>query len=147
MKFFADARTKRHTASGVLLVWLFALASGVANACLVETPDLHAQAVTKSVATAGRDAAESAVHPSPSAGQHDDSGDSKESCLRVCDDAAHTLTNAYPDVDHADPGPAPLFATLWIGSPLLVSVSHRPDDWAIPLVGPPFRVRYSRLAL
>ena len=147
MKFFADARTKRLTAFGVLLVWLFALASGVANACLLETPDLQAQAVARSVVTAGRDVAESAVHPSPSAGHHDDSGDSKESCLKVCDDAAHTLTNASPGFDHADPGPAPLFATLWTGLPLLASVSHRPDDWAIPLVGPPFRVRYSRLAL
>ena len=151
MKFFADARTKRLTASGVLLVWLFALASGVANACLLETPDLQAQAqaqaVARSVVTAGQAAAESAVLPSPSAGHHDDSGDSKESCLKVCDDAAHTLTHASPGFDHADPGPAPLFATLWTGLPLLASVSHRPDDWAIPLVGPPFRVRYSRLAL
>ena len=147
MKFFADARTKRHTAFGVLLAWLFALASGVANACLLETPDLHVQAMTKSVVTAGRDAAKSAVHASSSAGQHDDTDDGKESCLKVCDDGTHTLTNAASGVDHTDPGPAPLFATLWTGSPLLVSVSHRPDEWAIPIVGPPFRVRYSRLAL
>lgn len=147
MKFFADTRTKRHTAIGVLLVWLFALASGVANACLLQTPDLYAQPAARSAVTAGRDGAESAAHPSPSAGHHGASDDSKEWCLKVCDDATHTLTSAASGVDHTDPGPASLFATLWTGSPLLVSVSHRPDEWAIPIVGPPFRVRYSRLAL
>ena len=147
MKFFADTRTKRHAALGVLLMWLFALASGVANACLLQTPDLHAQAATRSVVMAGGDAAESAAHLSPSAGHHGDTDDAKESCLKVCDDGTHTLTNASSGVDHTDPGPAPLFVTLWTGSSLLVSVSHRPDDWAIPILGPPFRVRYSRLAL
>ena len=147
MKFFADIRTKRHTAIGVLLVWLFALASGVANACLLEIPDLYAQPAARSAVTADRDGAESAAHPSPSAGHHGDTDDGKESCLKVCDDGTHTLNNASPGVDQADPGAAPLFATLWTGFPLLVSVSHRPDEWAIPIVGPPFRVRYSRLAL
>ena len=36
MKLFPNTRAKRNTAFMVLLVWLFALASGVANACLLE---------------------------------------------------------------------------------------------------------------
>lgn len=39
MKFFTETRTKRNTAFVVLLVMLFALASGVANACLLNSGD------------------------------------------------------------------------------------------------------------
>jgi hypothetical protein len=36
MKPFANRRVSRNTAFAMLLVWLFALGSGVANACLLE---------------------------------------------------------------------------------------------------------------
>ena len=58
----------------------------------------------------------------------------------------HTLPKVYSSVDHNDPGPAPLVTTLWTGSPYAVSVPHRVDDLAVPIVGPPLRLRYSRLA-
>jgi len=35
MKLFFNIRAKRNAALMVLLVWVFALASGVANACLL----------------------------------------------------------------------------------------------------------------
>ena len=85
--------------------------------------------------------------PTADAGHHDGSDGTKESCLKVCDDGTHTLPKAYAGVDHNHPGPAPLVATLWTEAPNLVSAPRRPDDLAIPIVGPPLRVRYSRLAL
>lgn len=147
MKFFADARTKRHTAFVVLLVWLFALASSVANACFLETDQLHSRAATKSAATAVQAPAGSHAQPGADAGHHDGSDGTKESCLKVCDDGTHTLPKACAGVDHNDPGPASLVATLWTESPNVVSAPSRLDDRAIPIVGPPLRVRYSRLAL
>ncbi|KWT91658.1 MULTISPECIES: hypothetical protein [unclassified Variovorax] len=36
MKLFSTIRTKRNTAFFAMLVWLFVLASGIANACLLE---------------------------------------------------------------------------------------------------------------
>ena len=143
MKFFANTRIKRNTAFVVLLVWLFALASGVANACFLETPQSHA----RQAATASHASAELRTHPSASAGHDDDSGSTKESCLKVCDDGTNAVTKAHSGIDHSDPGPAPLVATLWAGSAPVISAPRRIDDLAIPLCGPPLRVRYSRLAL
>jgi hypothetical protein len=147
MKFFADTRTKRNTAFAMLLVWLFALASGVANACFLEASEPHSRAVKGSSATTSQAPAELVAHLGASAGHHDDSASTKESCLKFCDDGTHTLPKAYSGVDHTDPGPAPLVATLWTASPHVVSAPRRADDLAIPIVGPPLRVRYSRLAL
>jgi hypothetical protein len=146
MKFFAHTRSKRRTAFVVLLVWLFALVSGVANACLLETLEMHSTAVKGSAATTTQTPAEWAGHLGAGAG-HDNSDSTKESCLKVCDDGTHTVPNAPSGVDDADPGPAPLVATLWTGSPHVVLAPRRLDDLAIPIAGPPFRVRYSRLAL
>ena len=147
MKFFADTRTKRNTAFTMLLVWLFALASGAANACLLETPELHSKALRGASSTTGQAPADLLGHLGAPAGHGDDSDSPKESCLKVCDDGTHTLPNACSGVDHTDPGPAPLVAILWTGSPPVISAPRRLDDLAIPIVGPPLRLRYSRLAL
>ena len=147
MKFFADTRSKRHTSLVVLLVWLFALASSVVNACFLETDQPHNRAATKSAATTILVPAGTHAQLSSDAGHHDDSGGTKESCLKVCDDGTHTLPKAQSGVDHTDPGPAALVATLWTEAPNVVSALRRLNDLAIPMVGPPLRVRYSRLAL
>ena len=136
MKFFAHTRSKRHTAFVVLLVWLFALASGVANACLLQTQELQSNLP-----------AQLAGHLGASSGHHDDADNTKESCLKVCADGTHSLVKVPSGVDHTDPGPAPLVTILWTESTLEISVPRRLDDLAIPIAGPPFRVRYSRLAL
>ena len=147
MKFFADIRTKRNTAFAMLLVWVFALASGVANACFLETPGHHSTAVKGSAATANQGPVELVAHLDATARHHDGADSTKESCLKVCDDGTHSLPKAYSGIDHADPGPPTLVTTLWTGSMPVVSAPRRVDDLAIPILGPPLRVRYSRLAL
>ena len=141
MKLLASTRTKRSTACAMLLVGLFALASGVANACLLEKPESHAGAVQRSAAMASHGPAGLVAHSGTTASHHDDSDSTKESCLKACDDGSHTLLNVYSAFDHTDPGPAALFAILWTGSPGVVLATHRPDDRAPPMVGPPFRIR------
>ena len=136
MNFFAHTRSRRHTAFVVLMVWLFALASGVANACLLQTQQWHSSVP-----------AQLADHLGASRGHHGDADNTKESCLKVCDDGTHSLVKAPSDVGHADPGPAPLVTILWTESTLEMSAPRRLDDLATPIAGPPFRVRYSRLAL
>lgn len=147
MKPFADTRAKRRTAAVVLLAWLFALASGVANACFLETHEPYGAAVKASAPPASHASAALPASLGANAGHDDDSDGSKESCLKVCDDGARALPKAYSGVDHNDPGPAPLVATRWTGSRHLVSALRREDALAVPIVGPPLRVRYSRLAL
>ena len=147
MKFFADARTKRNTAFAMLLVWVFALASGVANACFLETPGHHSTAVKGAAATTIQAPAELVAHLVATAAHHDDANSTRQSCMKVCDDGTHSLPKAYLGVDLADPGPPTLVTTLRTASMSVVSAPRRVDDLAIPILGPPLRVRYSRLAL
>ncbi len=147
MKFLADTRTKRNTALAVLLVWLFALASGVANACFLEAHEPRGMAVKELTQPPSHAPAGLLAPLEARAGHHDDSNSTKESCLKVCNDGTHTLPKAGSGVDHNDPGPAPWISTLWTGSSQGVSAPRRVDESAIPIFGPPLRVRYSRLAL
>lgn len=147
MNFFANTCIKRNTAFAMLLVWLFALTSGIANACFLETPESHAKAAKESAATPSHAPAESLEHQGAPAGHDDDSNSTKESCLKVCDDGTNAAPKAYSGHDHTDPGPAPWVTTLWTGSADVVSAPRRLDALAIPVFGPPIRVRYSRLAL
>ena len=127
MKFFTDTRTKRITAFALLLVWLFALASGVAHACLLEAPETHSHATR--------------------AGHDETAATAMESCVPASDDGAQSVRNASAGLDQTDPGPAFLVATLWTASAHVVSAARRLDDLRPPAVGPPLRIRYSRLAL
>ncbi len=146
MKFFADTRTKRNTAFAMLLVWIFALASGVANACFLETPAHHSTAV-KGPATATLPVPAEWVAHLHATADHDDARSIRQSCLKACDDGTQGLPKAYSGVDHADPGPPALVTTPWTGSMPVVATPRRVDDLVIPILGPPLRVRYSRLAL
>lgn len=147
MKFFGNTRIKRNTSVVMLLVWLFALASGVANACFLETDKPHSVAAKESAPPTSHAAAEHPGQLGTHAGHHDVSDSTKESCLKVCNDGTHSLPKAYSGVDHNDPGPAPLVTTLWTGSMQVVSSPRRVDESAVPIGGPPLRLRYSRLAL
>ena len=139
MNLFSNTRAKRTTAFVVLLVWLFAVASGVANACLLEGPGTHSHSAAAGAAKAGH---AGAVH-----GHDDDSDTSKESCLKVCDDGSIALVKVQTGFDLTDPGMAPLVAIVWSAAVPVVSMRLRPVDLQPAIVGPPFRVRYSRLAL
>jgi hypothetical protein len=143
MTFFSTIRTKRNTAFVVLLVWLFALASGVANACLLEAHEMRSSGAAKASQAPG----EFVVHRQSATGHDDGSDSSKETCLKACDDGSHTLLKAQSGVDQTDPGTAPLIATLWSSATPVAGVARRVEDLQVPLVGPPFRVRYSRLTL
>ena len=146
MMFFADTRTQRNTAFAMLVVWLFAMASGITNACFLQPPEAHSTSKLSAAITSHAHDGPS-DHSGASADHHEVSDRSKESCLKACDEGTHTLLKAQSGVDQADPGPAPLIATLWTGSLQVVSAPHRVDDWAVPIGGPPLRVRYSRLVL
>ena len=150
MKIYSNTRNQRNTAFAVLLVWLFALASGVANACLLSVPETHSLATTAALANTGVSAlasVELAGHLNAKAGHDDDSNTDKAPCLKVCDDGSHSLPKTHTAVDQTDPGPAPLIAILWTASAPVVESPCRLDDLQIPMAEPPLRVRFSRLAL
>ena len=147
MNLFSNPRAKRTTAFVVLLGWLFAVASGVANACLLEGPGTHSHSAAAGPAKTGHARALLAGHVGAVDGHDDDSDTSKESCLKVCDDGSIALVKLQTGFDLSDPGMAPLVAMGWNAAAPVLSAPCRLVDLQPPIVGPPFRVRYSRLAL
>lgn len=157
MNPFWSTRAQRNTAMMVLPVWLFALASGFANACLLEVdaPETHSHGVLAESSGTVRAHALSAPHehaePNYHAGADADQGDdldtSKAPCHKVCDDGSHSLPTQRSGLDHADHGMVAVIAVLWAVPAPIVSASYRVDDLQFPVPGPPLRVRYSRLTL
>ena len=148
MKQLSNTSTKRNTAFVVLLVWLFALASGVVNACLLEVRETHSHAA----ATAFLDAAQVAVIVPAHAGAVADKtgvGEAhlKAPCLKVCDESARSFPNQVLTAAHTDPGPAPLVMVLWNITAPDIPALGRIDDEQSATPDLPIRVRFSRLAI
>ena len=147
MKPFSNHRAKRNGTFVALLVWLFALASGMANACLLETPGGHSHVA----ATHSSDSPHSHALAGHAVAVEDDDGDdrdgSKESCLKACDDGANAQVKLQTGTDLTDPGLAPFVVIVWNTATPIASLPNRYDILQVPIVGPPFRLRYSRLTL
>ena len=145
MKRLSDTRRNRNTALVMLLLWLFAVSSGIANACVLQAHgnDAHLAGVQPSThltaAMAGH--AETIVdHDGPLDG-------SRAPCLKVCDDSSQALIKLTAFFDLADRGPALTDSMLWAMALPLVSVQRHMDTPPTATSEPPLRVRYSRIAL
>lgn len=147
MKLFSNTRARRNSACMVLLVWLFALASGVANACLLEAREAHAHVATAGFSEAVQAPALWTGHAGAVADHDDDALADKAPCQKVCDEGSHSLPKQDLTVAQTDPGPAPLLAVLWTAATPVISTSARMDDVQPAIPELPVRVRYSRLAL
>lgn len=148
MKLFSNTCAKRNTAFMVLLVWLFALASGVANACLLEVRQTHSHISTAASFEAVHEHAIGPGHVSAVASHNDGSDTFKASCLKVCDDGSRSLLKLDLTVAQIDPGAALLIAVLWSAvEPIAARNLQKTDDSRPTTATPPIRVRYSRLAL
>ena len=150
LKPIFTTQAKRNTAFVMLVLWLFALTSGVVNACILENgrAQNHHRALELAhatpVTTAGSD-------------EHADSTDNhvadelplKASCLKVCDDSSQALAKLSSGiVDPVDPGSAPLFmAVIWTTAAPVASALSRVDDFAPPRPREPISIRFLRLAL
>ena len=145
MKPFSNTFAKRKAVAMVLLTWLFALASGVANACLFETPTTHAHVVAAAFGQS-RVLAVMAGHTGAIVDDGDESSTAKAPCLKVCDESSNALVS-QPSQAQADTGPAPLVRVLWlVAAADRVAPSHVGDPWPA-ITKLPLRLRYSRLAL
>lgn len=146
MKPFSHQRTKRNTTFVALLVWLFALVSGMANACLIEAPGKHPHVAAAHSAEPPHTHV-SGGHAAAVDDDIDDQDSSKESCLKACDDGAKAQVKLKAGVDLTDPGLAPFVVFAWNAATAVASLSVRCDILQVPIVGPPFRTLYSRLTL
>ena len=147
MKLFSSPFSKRNTAFLMVLAWVFALASGVANACLLETRGTHGHLTDAAGLEAVALLKVSAGHAGAIVGHDDDADASRAPCLKACEDVAQSLPKQDLKAAQADPGPAPLVLVLWTAAtPALIS--FRQTDPVQPCAPElPVRVRYSRLVL
>ena len=148
MKPRFNSRTKRNTAFVVLLVWLFALASGVANACLIQTKEIHGHgSLVAHSSSAEKGHAISAAYVGATSKHDSGLEPSKSQCLKVCDDGSQSLTKQQPGFDWTHPVLTPLPAVAWTTATSVVSVLGLAAFQQPPDPGRPIRVRLSRLAL
>lgn len=147
MKLLSNTRAKRNTAFMVLLVWLFALASGVANACLLEARQTHSHIATAASSEAPAHA--SVILPGHTGAVADGVGEShfKAPCLKVCDDGSRSFPKQDSTVTQTDPDPALLVLVLWnTVAPVIPTLRQmKVEQPATPEL--PIRVRFSRLAI
>ena len=147
MKSLLNTRAKRNTALMMLLVWVFALTSGVANACLLQASGSYNHGFSMTHPSAIEAEPEiSAGHAGAIANRDADSDASKASCLQVCDDRSQSLLKRQSGFDSTDPGLALLVAVAWTTTTSFASAPSR-ANLRPPALGLPIRVRFSRLAL
>ena len=137
---FSDRRRLRRWAAQVLLVWLFGLAMGVANACALGEPVHHRS-----------DAATTAASQTAQKHHHgDEQGDAaKVNCLEFCEQSSI----GAPQLKVAGDALAALGLALPVSDFLLMSGLAEPtvvrlvvDSPHLP-GGPPPRIAFQRLAL
>ena len=145
-----NTRTRRITACVMLFVWLFALASGVANACLLEPHGIHDHGSALShLAPEGAAPGVAGQHAGGIGHDIDNSErlPSKESCVKACDEGSQSLLKHASSFELVDPGVAPFVAAAWAALVLVAPAAGRAHDFRLPESGPPIRVLFSRLTL
>ena len=151
MKRFLNSRIKHTTTAVILFAWLFALASGIANACLLESgtwhtlPHSHAAGIEESPHTHA--ATELPEQASDIAGNTDQSPSTRALCLDACDDRTHALVkqDASPDQPHL--APLTVVAIVWLATQPMASTARLQRDNHAEPFDVPIRIRYSRLTL
>lgn len=147
-------RQLRHTAWVTLFVWLFALLSGVANACLIqqnpqgELGSVSAQAGPVAGVAAGP--ATRQVQHVPHHGEDEDDGigndSAKAGCLKFCADEASTVVKRKAAQDDV-PGPIFVASVPWPPAAPVATAAQWPPIERPASVGPPLFIRLLRLTI
>ena len=149
MTNFFNTSVHRTSAFAMLLVWAFALISGVANACILEVPGANAHA-----GIIEQSNQHDAKHVSfgshvPIEAELDNANDahtSKQPCLKVCDDSSKSLPKKHSG-EQIDPGARIIVAVLWSLIEPIHLQHEQPNDSHYAASQLPLRLLYSRLAL
>lgn len=134
----------------VLLLWLFALGLGLANACLIQTDKSQAYghgSLGMHSPTAALGHAISVARVDTIRDQDSELGRSKSPCLKICNDGSQSLPKQRVSFDLTHLVLVPLPAVGWTTATPVVSarglaVVQRPPDPECPI-----RTTLSRLAL
>ena len=148
MMSFFSMHSKRRIACAMLAVWIVTVASGVANACLLDIHGVHDHhAIGEHAGTTHEPLVAQATHESDVEDPDKDQALSKESCLKVCDDSSKFLPKPSFGFDVLDVQMAPPVASIWISRTPFVSAIRASYDRSPPAPERPARIRFLRLAL
>ena len=145
MPLLMTATARRHATWLVLLVWVFANASGVANACLLQERTAHGHFVLGQASDLSWIRTAAVTHQYITSLHQDGARLSKAACLKVFEQGSQSPVNHPTDSD-LGVGPETFDCANWAVVPGAV-----PSMYGIPdlhrSTAPPIRVRYVRLAL
>lgn len=130
-------RSLRHITTMMLVMWLFALGAGVANACLLNTPN-HSSQSSFSLASPGTPVAHAHQNEAPNPGT--------AGCLKFCDEPRLAIKKLNQPLND---GGGEMFATVPQAPVLTVALavpvrlpvlSLRPAHLALPIATRPHRL-------
>jgi hypothetical protein len=137
MMFPLRTTTNRTAASLMLAVWMFVLASGFANACMLKAhnhggdqPSSGSSLTSAHVVMAAHESQQTPNAP----------------CLKACDEGSHAV-QGKKGMDSVDPGSALLAAVIWNKATPLVARHWSGFEAQPSLSDLPERVVYSRWVL
>jgi hypothetical protein len=121
----------------MLVMWLFALGAGVANACLLNTPN-HSSQFSFSVASPGTPASHAHQNEQPDPGT--------AGCLKFCDEPRLALKKLEQSGSDGGAGMADTLTRALVPASASASavrlpvLSHRPAHLALPIAARPHRL-------
>jgi hypothetical protein len=147
VRLFAHTRTQHRIALTMLLVWLLAMASAWANACLLQDGRTHLHGSTDPQTLVVQSVVVSPGHQGTDSDHPENEGAAKGACLKVCGDGAQTIVKLTHGIDLLDLPMAPLVALAWTASMAAAAPTNAGLGLPDPSPGVPLRTRLSRLAL
>jgi len=146
----------RHTACVTLFAWMFALLSGVANACLTQP---KARAAPGSISSQENPVVggtsvpvtrqvQHVHHHGASVNQHDGPGghSATQGCLKFCADQSSAVTKT-PAPQAEPPGPVVVASAQWQSASHVAAASQWLHFERPASVGPPLFIRLLRLTI
>ena len=147
-------RQLRHTARVTLFAWMFALLSGVANACLIQqNPQGKLGSISSQAGPVAGDTAGPATRQVQHVHHHGEGEDgglgndsAKAGCLKFCADESSAVTKSK--AAHADvPGPIFVSSVQWqLAAPVAAASQWLPVE-RLASAGPPLFIRLLRLTI
>lgn len=148
MNVFSTAHRKRTTAFVVLLLWMFSVAAGIVNACVLDGPYAAAGHVGEASARATGTPSWVTSHSGAILGLGVDSDRSEAPCLKVCENSSQALPKLQSGIGHdvlaQMPPPPPV---SWSVAAQVVLTADWVDRMPPATRAVPIRIRLARLAL
>ena len=147
MNVFSTAHRRRTTAFVVLLLWVFSVAAGIVNACVLDAPRASTGHTNEAPASVAVVLSLVASHDRAILGSGDDSDGSGAPCLKICDNNSKSLPKPQSATDQIDLTQMPPPSAFWPVAEQTVLVTDQFGRMPPPASAVPIRTHLARLAL